>query len=121
MQIKIRTGLQIVAVIVGLLTVAGGIIWLATKNCTSVIIHNSSGRTISDVRIEYTGGSQYLPLIKDSDEVQFCVNPSGESDLQISYVDGNSTNRKNLGGYFEPGNPTEYFVIIGTDGRANLK
>jgi hypothetical protein len=96
------------------------IVWLALYltgrfRCVEVRIVNRSMGPMSEVRLHFRGGTKSLDRIDYENFASACIRPSGESDLSLSYVDGQGKRvERKIGTYIEP----RYGGMIGVDVRS---
>ncbi|WP_347244394.1 hypothetical protein [Thermogutta sp.] len=84
----------------------------------SVTLQNDSGKPIQDVVLSYTGGRTCLPYLAEGSRVTTRINPSGESHLEVDWVDpGGNAYHRVVDCYFERNYSGTLDITIGPAGR----
>jgi hypothetical protein len=98
--------------------------------CLAIIRYRTRGvelKVINDgiapiklVKIEFTGGTRVVPQISSKTEYKTRLNPTGESDLKIEFVDSNGINhRQSLDVYFERNYRGRIIIKIESSGKVS--
>lgn len=98
--------------------------------CLAIIKYRTRGvevKVINDgiapiklVKIEFTGGTRVVPQISSGTEYKTHLNPTGESDLKIEFVDSNGINhRQSLDVYFERNYRGRIIIKIDSAGKVS--
>jgi len=92
-----------VAIPAFLVMVLIGVGFLQFPDGISVTIQNTGQKTIESVVLHVTGNSYSLEDLQPGASTTTKVVPTGESHLEIEFVDSNGPRQVNAGGYFEAG------------------
>lgn len=66
-------------------------------------VFNEGSTPVTDLTVSYKGGRQLVRELWPGEGLEFSINPSGESDLEISFVDATGQSRgRTLGVYLAP-------------------
>ena len=119
-----RTRLRIVVLIAALLMVSGtGLAcWRLLTSGVTVSVINATGGEVTNVQIEFTGGSKSFPKLKFGESLEIRVNPDGESDLVVRFADSSGKQfSANDIVYFEHNYRGTIHITIGPDGKVTSK
>jgi hypothetical protein len=85
-----------------------------------VRLFNKSSGLLSDLSLEFTGGSYHVDSLSPKEIIPWVVNPSGESNLIIKYVDASKRFRiSTIDTYFERGYSGSINIYIGNSGNVS--
>ena len=87
-----------------------------------VAVVNAGLTPLTDLTVSYTGGRELIRELWPGESREFSINPSGESDVEISFADatGQSRSRK-IDVYFEHNYRGRIEIRIDTTGKVALR
>lgn len=87
-----------------------------------VIVNNNSGASISNLKVEYTGGSVGTDKVDNNQTYKSFVNPQSESHLEIQFIDNHGkVVRKKVDVYFEKNYKGNIDITIKKDYELAIK
>jgi hypothetical protein len=100
------------------------LVWLVIVACSQsgvkVVVANQGSKPITKLQLAFTGGQQNLPELAPGADHKFMINPSGESRIDISFIDANGNTRTTkLDVYLGKDYEGEIAVRIGSDSTVN--
>lgn len=100
-----------VAVLVGLLG------WRGVTSGVAVTVTNGSGADITSLSVRFTGGRRSAPRVEPAGRFRTRVNPTGESDLVVEFLDASGNGHTNeVDVYLEPDYRGAVRITIQTNG-----
>ena len=104
------------------LGMVGLITWMLTHAGVTVKVTNATGTDISDLRIKFTGGLLTVSKLKHGESYSKRVNPNGESDLAVEFLDASGERRSSeIDVYFEGNFSGSVDITIGPKGKVEWK
>lgn len=95
---------------------------IAGTRGVDVVLINDGGRPIKDLRILFRGGEEHISRLASGGMHTVKVNPDGESDLGIEFLDSKGTNHKEvLDVYIERNYRGRIIVRIDSEGNLSWK
>lgn len=86
-----------------------------------VVVQNQTSAPITNLRIDYTGGSLSINNIEPRQEVKKSIYPSGESDLTISYFTEDTQYSQKVNVYIEPSYSGRVTISIIRRGEISIR
>lgn len=110
---RIILSLVALGLIVGVLT----FLWYRSR-VLIVVVTNTGDTQVTTISLHYTGGESIVPDLQPRSSFRVPIHPTGESDLQLTFVDseGNSHSEK-IDIYIEPNYTGAIHIYLDAEGE----